>query len=161
MSKSLENDEQVRRKLEDTVRQLLMTTDSVYEFGPFRVDVGKRVLMRGSEAISLTPKAFELLVLMVRSQGRALSKRELMSKLWPDTFVEEANLTFQVATVRRALGEAGAEWIETVPKHGYRFTAPVSEVNEFFGTTASANGAGDAQRELVGAGLKPAPTMRT
>jgi Tol biopolymer transport system component len=64
-------------------------------------------------------------LLLVQSQGRALSKQELMSSLWPDTFVEEANLSFQISTLRKALGDDDADWIETVPKHGYRFAAPV------------------------------------
>ena len=63
--------------------------------------------------------------MLVRNPGRAFSKPELMTALWPDTFVEEANLSFQISTLRKALGENGAEWIETVPKHGYRFAADV------------------------------------
>ena len=64
-----------------------------------------------------------LLLILVESQGRALSKAHLMSALWPDTFVEEANLPFQISALRKALGDDGARWIETLPKHGYRFNA--------------------------------------
>ena len=66
----------------------------------------------------LPPKTFELLLLMAQSPGRAFSKQELMSALWPDVFVEEANLSFQVSVLRKALGQGGDPWIETVPKHG-------------------------------------------
>jgi len=104
---------------------MAVETDRVYEFGPFRVDTASRVLARGEEAVPLPPKAFDLLVLMIEGQGRALSKKQLMSALWPDTFVEEANLSFQISTLRKALGDEGTAWIETVPKHGYRFAAPV------------------------------------
>ena len=67
-------------------------------------------------------------MLLVERRGRVLERAELIRELWPDTIVEEANLTFQVSAVRKALGEDGSKWIETVPKHGYRFTAPVREV---------------------------------
>ena len=78
--------------------------------------------------LALAPKTFDLLVLLVESGGRALSKRELMQALWPDMFVEEANLSFQISTLRKALGEDGPKWIETVPKHGYRFVGLVAQV---------------------------------
>ena len=67
-------------------------------------------------------------MLLVEGRGRVLERGELIRELWPDTIVEEANVTFQVSTLRKALGEDGSKWIETVPKHGYRFTAPVREV---------------------------------
>ena len=105
-------------------------SSDLYEFGPFRLDVRRRTLAREEQAIALAPKTFELLVLMVRNSGRALSKQELMAALWPDTFVEETNLSFQISTLRKALGEAGAPFIETVPKHGYRFGSQVSAVAE-------------------------------
>ena len=97
----------------------------LYEFGPFRLDLDRRVLTREHQALSLPPKTFDLLVLLVQSPGRAFSKQELMNALWPDTFVEEANLSFQVSVLRKALGDDGARWVETVPKHGYRFGAEV------------------------------------
>ena len=78
--------------------------------------------------VPLAPKTFELLHLLVESAGRAFSKQELMAALWPETFVEEANLSFQISVLRKALGEGGAQLIETVPKHGYRFTADVKAV---------------------------------
>src|SRR4051794_31784310 len=102
--------------------------NGLYEFGTYRLDVPKRLLTRSGEAVTLAPKAFDLLLLLAESQGRVLTKQELMKALWPDTFVQEANLTFQMSTLRKALGEEGTPWIETVPKHGYRFTAAVTDV---------------------------------
>ena len=78
----------------------------------------RRVFSRDGQVVPLAPKTFDLLLRLVQSGGRALSKHELMSALWPDTFVEEANLTFQISTLRKALGECGAQWLETLPKHG-------------------------------------------
>jgi DNA-binding winged helix-turn-helix (wHTH) protein len=100
----------------------------VYEFGEFRLDPVGRVFTRQDQPIALTPKSFDLLMLLVDRRGRVLERGELIRELWPDTIVEEANLTFQVSTLRKAFGENGSKWIETVPKHGYRFTAPVREV---------------------------------
>jgi hypothetical protein len=81
-----------------------MTTQiaDVYEFGGCRLDVPRRILTRDGAALPLAPKTFELLLLLLQSQGRALSKQELMSALWPDVFVEEANLSFQIAALRKA-----------------------------------------------------------
>ena len=103
-------------------------TSDLYAFGPYRLDVGGRILAREGQPVPLPPKTFELLLLMAESPGRAFSKQELMSALWPDVFVEEANLSFQVSMLRKALGEGGGPWIETVPKHGYRFTADVKKI---------------------------------
>jgi DNA-binding winged helix-turn-helix (wHTH) protein/TolB-like protein/Tfp pilus assembly protein PilF len=98
-----------------------------YEFGPFRLDPGEGLLTRGPDRISLTPKAFETLVALVERSGRLVEKDELMKAVWPDTFVEEANLTNNIWALRKALGEieAGQSYIETVPKRGYRFNANV------------------------------------
>ena len=94
----------------------------VYAFGPVVVDVARHVVTRDGQPIAVAPKTFELLLVLVRSGGRALSRQELVSALWPDTFVEEANLSFQISTLRKALGAGAEQWIETVPKVGYRFT---------------------------------------
>jgi DNA-binding winged helix-turn-helix (wHTH) protein len=103
------------------------TIDS-YEFGPYRLDARRRVFMHDDRVVPLPPKTFDLLLLLVQSDGRALSKQELMHALWPDTFVEEANLTFQISTLRKAFGN-GAEWIETLPKHGYRLAGIVRPIS--------------------------------
>jgi Tol biopolymer transport system component/DNA-binding winged helix-turn-helix (wHTH) protein len=101
---------------------------AVYEFGAYRLDPRTRVFCLRDRPIALAPKSFDLLLLLVENRGRVVERDELIRELWPDTVVEEANVTFQVSTVRKALGEEGAKWIETVPKHGYRFSATVREV---------------------------------
>jgi len=102
-----------------------------YEFGPFRLEPSERLLLRSSESVPLPPKAFDTLLLLVQNSGHVLSKDELMKTLWPDTFVEENNLTQHISMLRRALGEGTGEsgYIETVPRLGYRFVVPVREVS--------------------------------
>jgi Tol biopolymer transport system component/DNA-binding winged helix-turn-helix (wHTH) protein len=111
---------------------------AIYEFGGYRLDPRARMLSLHDRPIALAPKSFDLLVLLVERRGRALERDELIRELWPDTVVEEANLTFQVSTVRKALGEEGSKWIETLPKHGYRFSAPVHEVRTEAGAATEA-----------------------
>ncbi len=85
------------------------TTDRFYEFGPFRLHPLRRVLLRDGRQVALTAKVFDTLVIFVERRGRVLSKDELMAALWPDTAVEENNLTQHVSMLRKALGErAGA-----------------------------------------------------
>ena len=100
-----------------------------YEFGPFRLDVSERLLSRDGEPVPLTGKVFELLVLLIRNRGHALSKDELMNRLWPDTIVEENNLTVNMSALRKALNDDSThpQYIETVPRRGYRFVADVKE----------------------------------
>jgi DNA-binding winged helix-turn-helix (wHTH) protein/WD40 repeat protein len=102
---------------------------AVYEFGEFRLDPAERLLERDGRAVPLTPKAFDLLVYLVERRGRLVEKSTLMSALWPDTTVEEANLAFQVSTLRRVLDEGrnGESFIQTVPTKGYRFNEPVTK----------------------------------
>jgi len=102
----------------------------LYEFGKFRVDCEERVLLRDGEAVPLPPRVFDTLLLLVRNSGRALEKDALMKELWPDTFVEEVNLAQHISLLRKALGESATEhqYIETIPRRGYRFLAKVSEV---------------------------------
>lgn len=101
-----------------------------YEFGPFRVDAVRRLLFRGGGTVPLTPKVFDVLLLLVQNSGRVLEKDELMVSIWPDTNVEERNLTQHVSTLRKVLGEGPHEhhYIATVPGRGYRFVASVNEV---------------------------------
>ncbi|HWS90297.1 MAG TPA: winged helix-turn-helix domain-containing protein [Pyrinomonadaceae bacterium] len=99
----------------------------LYEFGPFTLDPAERVLTREGRPVPLTPKAFDLLLVLVEHGGRLLGKKDLMEAVWPDSFVEEGNLTFTVSSLRKALGEDRKEpqYIETVPRSGYRFVADV------------------------------------
>ena len=99
-----------------------------YEFGPFRLDTANRLLMRESEVVPLKQKAVETLLVLVEGRGEVLEKDELMRRLWPDSFVEESNLTQNIYTLRKALG--AADYIETVPRRGYRFAAEVREWEE-------------------------------
>src|SRR5258708_7444251 len=98
-----------------------------YEFGPFRIDSVERRLMRGEEPVPLTPKAYETLLLLVENAGRGLEKDELLRHVWPDTFVEEGSLTRAIYVLRKALGDGDGIYIETLPKRGYRFVAPVRQ----------------------------------
>lgn len=100
----------------------------MYEFSRFRLDPENHLLESEGIPISLTPKAFEILLVLVENGNRLTTKEELMRRVWPDSFVEEANLTVNISALRKQLGETsdGQQHIETVPKKGYRFTVPVS-----------------------------------
>jgi Tol biopolymer transport system component/DNA-binding winged helix-turn-helix (wHTH) protein len=103
-----------------------------YEFGPFRMDLGERLLLRDGEPVPLTPKAFETLLVLVQNRGHVVEKDELMNKVWPDTFVEEVGLARNISVLRKVL-EGGSDrhhYIETIPKRGYRFRAEVREWDE-------------------------------
>jgi TolB-like protein/Tfp pilus assembly protein PilF len=99
----------------------------VYKFGPFILDQLERVLLHGEESVSLTPKVFDTLVVLVESAGHLVTKEKLLQEVWPDTFVEEANLSVNIAVLRKALGKGVGkrQYIETISKRGYRFAADV------------------------------------
>lgn len=100
----------------------------LYQFGPFSVDTAERVLLRDGHPVALPPKAFDLLLVLVENSGHLLEKDELMQRLWPDTFVEEANLPNNISLLRKALAiDQDHQYIETVPRRGYRFVADVEE----------------------------------
>jgi DNA-binding winged helix-turn-helix (wHTH) protein/tetratricopeptide (TPR) repeat protein len=101
-----------------------------YEFGPFRLDLSQRELLRDGTRMPLPPKAFEILRVLVENHGRIVEKEELMKQVWPDTFVEEGNLTVNIFLLRKMLsnGLNGIPSVETIPKRGYRFVAPVEAV---------------------------------
>lgn len=103
-----------------------------YEFGPFRVEPEERVLMRAGELVPLTPKAFETLLVLVERRGHVVDKEELLKRVWPDTFVEDSTLAKNIWTLRKVFGAEDDEpsYIETIPRRGYRFVAPVKEVVE-------------------------------
>ena len=110
------------------------TENHNYDFGRFRLKTAERVLLREGEPVPLTPKVFDILITLVENCGQVVGKDDLMKKVWPTTFVEEGNLTQNVSLLRKALGESagGAQFIETVPRRGYRF---VAEINESWGDT--------------------------
>ena len=101
-----------------------------YEFGPFRLNVNQRVLTRDGDLISLGPKATEILLLLLRNAGELVGKEEMLRAVWPDSFVEEANLSQNIFTLRRAFGDArsDARYIETVTGRGYRFVGSVKSI---------------------------------
>jgi DNA-binding winged helix-turn-helix (wHTH) protein/TolB-like protein/Tfp pilus assembly protein PilF len=100
-----------------------------YEFGRFRLKTAERVLLREGELVPLTPKVFDILVTLVEHGGQVVAKDDLMKRVWPNTFVEEGNLTQNISLLRKALGESpgGVQFIETVPRRGYRFVADTSQ----------------------------------
>ncbi len=107
-------------------------TQTSYEFGPFRVDARERRLLRDGEVVALTPKVFDILLVLVQNSGHILSKGEVMNVVWPNSAVEEGNVARNISTLRRALGERPRQYqyVETVPWRGYRFVASVREVRD-------------------------------
>jgi DNA-binding winged helix-turn-helix (wHTH) protein/TolB-like protein/Tfp pilus assembly protein PilF len=104
-------------------------TARFYEFGPFRIDVGNRFLLRDGDIVPLSIKAFDVLLVLVRSRGDVVDKSDLIKQVWSDSFVEEGNLSHHVFMLRKQLGDQQHEhtYIETIPRRGYRFVADVRE----------------------------------
>jgi DNA-binding winged helix-turn-helix (wHTH) protein len=102
----------------------------IYYFGSFCLDEAERQLSRNGKTVRVSPKAFDVLLVLVQNKGCLVTKESLLKEVWPDVFVEEANLSVNIAGLRKALaeGETEEQSIETVPKQGYRFVAPVSEL---------------------------------
>ncbi len=107
---------------EDNAKYLNAT---VYDFDEFSLEAENLLLLRNSEVVSLAPKAVEVLLALIESNGKLITKQEILDKVWKDTFVEEANLTHHISALRKALGEDknGRKFIETIPRRGYRFVA--------------------------------------
>jgi len=103
----------------------------LYEFGPFQIDTQNRLLFRDGQPVPLKPKVIDTLLLLVENSGRVLEKDELIEKLWPETFVDEANLTQNIYVLRKALTTAAdsTSYIETIPRRGYRFTGDVKKIS--------------------------------
>lgn len=103
-------------------------TQGIYEFGGYRIEDNERLLKRNGKVVSLPPKAIDLLLVLLKSSGRVMTKDELMQTVWADSFVEETNLTHNISLLRRVLGEKqkGEKFIETIPRRGYRFVAQVT-----------------------------------
>jgi DNA-binding winged helix-turn-helix (wHTH) protein len=104
-------------------------TGEVYEFGPYALDVGERRLCNARQVVRLAPKAYDVLVELVRRAGTLVTKRELLDLVWRDVSVEEGILSVYVSALRKRLGDGGetATYIETVPRVGYRFAAAVTQ----------------------------------
>ena len=100
-----------------------------YDFGRFRLKTAERILLREGELVPLTPKVFDILITLVENRGQVVAKDDLMKRVWPSTYVEEGNLTQNISLLRKALGESpgGIQFIETVPRRGYRFVADINE----------------------------------
>lgn len=117
-----------------------------YSFGPFRLVPSEHLLLREEMPVPLAPKAYELLLVLVKRHGHLASREELMQEIWPDSFVEEINLTVNISLLRKALGEQpdGRQYIATVPKRGYRFDAAVCESQQ---ETEKAEASGGPRQE--------------
>jgi DNA-binding winged helix-turn-helix (wHTH) protein/TolB-like protein/Tfp pilus assembly protein PilF len=101
-----------------------------YEFGDFRINAVERVLLREGELVALTPKVFDILLLLVENNGHVVEKEKLMNEIWPGTFVEEGNLTQNISVLRKVLANdaSGHQYIQTIPRRGYRFVGSVREI---------------------------------
>ena len=122
-----------KRNPKDSMSRSPKTSEgSIYKFGSFVIDETERRLRRGEESIRLTPKVFDTLMILVKGAGRLITKEVLIEELWPDSFIEEANLGVNIAALRKALGEQVGEnqYIETISKRGYRFIAPVEIIRQ-------------------------------
>ena len=125
-----------------------------YEFGPFRLDSGQRVLLRNGEPVPLQPKALDILLLFVRNPGQLITKERLLSAIWPNLVVEESNLSQNIFVLRKALGdgEPGHRYIVTLPRRGYQFAETVHA------RPAAVVAAGDAGDDAAVAAVHPART---
>src|SRR5215470_4571429 len=112
----------------------------IYRFGPFRLDLLERRLSRDGDVLPLRLKVFDTLRVLVENAGRLMTKEELLEAVWPGTAVEENNLNHNVSILRKALGEkaTGQSYIETVPRLGYRFAAPVERAEARDGSAVAA-----------------------
>src|SRR5262245_18436787 len=108
-----------------------MRARHLYEFDCFRLDCREGVLLSEGRRLRLEPKDLELLLVLVENHGHTVGKEELLEKVWPGTFVEEGNLARHISVLRQVLGQGqnGTQYIETVPKRGYRFVAAVRQVD--------------------------------
>jgi DNA-binding response OmpR family regulator len=115
------------QKLQGLLRKEIQT----YEFGPFRFETLERRLLHNGQTVPLSARVFDLLLLLIQNSGHLIEKEEIMREVWPNSFVEDNNLTVSMSALRKALGEAHGEhlYIETVPKRGYRFVAKVREID--------------------------------
>src|SRR5688572_9873260 len=106
---------------------MFLPDNHLYEFGNFVLDARSRILLKVGGTVHLTPKAFDILLVLVQHGGQVVNKEQLLKEVWPDTFVEEGSLSRNIHELRKALGDDSSEpgYIETIPKRGYRFLAPL------------------------------------
>src|SRR5262245_11403719 len=106
--------------------------ERAFSFGPFRLLPGQRLLLDGAKPVRLGRRALDILIALVERAGQVVAKTELVARAWPNTFVEESNLKFQVGELRRTLGDGqgGNRYVATIPGRGYSFVAPVGEAQE-------------------------------
>jgi len=109
---------------------MVQQAQQLYEFGRFRLDTAKRLLLREGEIVQLTPKCFDILLALVESSGEVIGKERLIERVWPSSFVEEGNLTYNISILRKVLGERAGEhqYIATIPGQGYQFVANVKDI---------------------------------
>ncbi len=138
---------------------------STYQFGPFRLQVDRRLLLRDGVPVALSPKALETLLALVEQRDRVLTKDELLQRIWGDTVVEEGGLTRNISVLRKALGETPDDhrYIVTVPGRGYRFVADAADVREEAETepveTAPAETEPAAEAGALSGALPEAPAL--
>src|SRR6266487_2957243 len=108
----------------------MLTQRRIYEFDDFRVDTGQFLITRSGRTKAMTPTVFRILLVLLEHAGEVVTKEQLMKSVWSDSFVEEGNLNRNVSTLRRGLDEKPCDhrYIETIPKTGYRFIAPVRSI---------------------------------
>ena len=131
-----------------------------YEFGPFRIERNERLLRRGQDVVGLPPKAIDVLLALLERGGEAVPKEELLSQVWPGTFVEEGSLAQNISVLRKALrDQTGSHYIDNLPRRGYRFVAPIASTAGEPGAPRSiailplANLSGDATRDVFAEGM--------
>ena len=107
-----------------------MADSPVYAFGPFHYDAEQRLLFRQGEVVPLVPKAIETLHVLLERRGRVVEKADLMKLVWPDTTVEDVGLARNISLLRKALDDESGQYIETIPRRGYRFAAEAPAVGD-------------------------------
>jgi len=120
---------EVLRISQRILKKQMSRPEDAYQFGSFKLDAVERVLLRAGQPVPLTQKVFDLLLLLIENRGQVVEKDRLMKEIWPDTVVEEGNLTQNISILRKVLDD-GHQYIQTVPRRGYRFVGYVQQVAE-------------------------------
>src|SRR5215831_2971539 len=146
LSVPLESPLKVRKTFRKTIAMIL-------EFGPYRLDTRERVLRHEGKPVPLTPRTFDILLALVQNNGRVLTKQEIIERVWRGTIVEESNLARQVSSLRKLLGHAGPQYVETIPWRGYRFNAAVRRAHDSLAVVPFVNEGGDAEDDYLADGI--------